>query len=217
MNKRRNSSYNRIELKMNKLGYDVDPMIFIYMRLISSVILFVILLFSVKYGYIVSPIVTIIYYFIIEYIVLDLSLMRRVNELENDALEYFPVFLLSLKGEGNIKKALIVSTDVVNNSLSNEFRRVLYNERMGKSLDESLLTLKKRIPSDYIVNMIISIIEANRMGNSITENINEQLRYIEDSKNKSILKSYRIIPFKMAIISIMFVFAILFLMILCNL
>ena len=56
--------YKRIENKFNLLGYTINPLVFIYMRLVSSIILFILLLF-IPYGYIVSPIVTFIYYFAI--------------------------------------------------------------------------------------------------------------------------------------------------------
>lgn len=207
--------YKRIENKFNLLGYTINPLVFIYMRLVSSIILFILLLF-IPYGYIVSPIVTFIYYFAIEYFVLNCSIKSRKSELEYDALEYFPIFLLSLNGERNIRKALVLSCNSVDNSLSNEFKRVLYDEKIGKSLDESLMLLKSRIPSEFITNIIVSIIEANRMGNSISDSVNIQLKYIEDKKNKRVLAYYRSIPLKMAIISMLFVFAILCLMILCN-
>lgn len=207
--------YKRIENKFNLLGYTINPLVFIYMRLVSSIILFILLLF-IPYGYIVSPIVTFIYYFAIEYFVLNCSIKLRKSELEYDALEYFPIFLLSLNGERNIRKALVLSCNSVDNSLSNEFKRVLYDEKIGKSLDESLMLLKSRIPSEFITNIIVSIIEANRMGNSISDSVNIQLKYIEDKKNKRVLAYYRSIPLKIAIISMLFVFAILCLMILCN-
>ena len=47
-------------------------------------------------------------------------------------------------------------------------------------------------------------------------NTSKTLKYIEDKKNKRVLAYYRSIPLKMAIISMLFVFAILCLMILCN-
>lgn len=208
--------YKRIEKKFNLLGYTISPLVFIYMRLISSIVLFVLLLF-ISYGYIVSPIVTFIYYFGIEYFVLNCSLKVRKSELESDALDFFPIFLLTINGERNIRKALVISCNTVDNSLSNEFKKVLYDEKIGKSLDESLMLLKTRIPSEFITNIIISIIESNRMGNSINDSVNIQLKYIENKKNKRLLAYYKSIPLKMAIISMLFVFAILSLMILCNL
>lgn len=210
------NSYNRIKDKLNKLGYNINPLIFIYMRLVSSLLLFIVLLFLVDYGYVVAPIVTVLYYILIEVVVLDFSIKVRVKEIEYDALEFMPIFLLSLKSGRNVKKSLIYTTDIVYNTLANEFKKVLYDEKIGKSLDEALMNLKLKIPSDLVVNMIVSIVEANRLGNNINDSINNQLSYIEDKKKKGILNSYKVVPLKMAIASVIFVFLVILLLTICS-
>jgi tight adherence protein C len=187
------------------------------MRLASSLILFIFLLFFSSYGYIVAPIVTVIYYYFIEYVILDIQIGKRKKELEDASLDYFPILLLCLNGSNNIKNAIVLTNEQVNNSLSKEFERVIRDVKIGKSLDESLTLLKDRIPSSFIINIIVNLIEANRMGNSISESIKDQLDYIEDKRKKKIIKYHRMMPFKVAIASIIFVFAMLFLLIFCSL
>ena len=210
-------SYKRISKKMKYAGMIVNPSIFVYMRLASSLILFIFLLFFSSYGYIVAPIVTIIYYYFIEYVILDIQIGKRKKELEECALDYFPILLLCLKGSNNVKKAISLTNEQVNNSLSKEFERVIRDVKIGKSLDESLTLLKDRIPSTFIINIIVNLIEANRMGNSISDSIKDQLDYIEDKRKKKIIKYHRMMPYKVAIASIIFVFAMLFLLIFCSL
>ncbi len=207
------NSYKRIKNKIDKLGYSINPLIFIYMRLISSLLLFIVLLFFVSYGYIISPIVTVLYYILVENIILDGSIKIRKNEIESDSVEFMPIFLLSLKSGRNIKKALYYTTEVVDNSLSSEFKRVLHDSKIGKSFDEALIQMKERIPSDLVNNMIVSIIEANRLGNNINDSINTQLSYIEEKKKRKILNTYRAIPIKIAIVSVIFVFLVLLLLV----
>ena len=210
-------SYKRISKKLKYAGMIVNPSIFVYMRLVSSLILFIFLLFFSSYGYIIAPIVAIIYYYFIEYVILDIQIDKRKKELENDALDYFPILLLCLKGSNNVKKAISLTNDQVKNSLSKEFDRVIRDVKIGKSLDEALTLMKDRIPSTFIVNVIVNLVEANRMGNSISESIKDQLDYIEDKRKKKIVKYHRMMPFKVAIASIIFVFAMLFLLIFCSL
>lgn len=210
-------SYKRISKKMKYAGMIVNPSIFVYMRLASSLILFIFLLFFSSYGYIVAPIVTIIYYYFIEYVILDIQIGKRKKELEECSLDYFPILLLCLKGSNNVKKAISLTNEQVNNSLSKEFERVIRDVKIGKSLDESLTLLKDRIPSTFIINIIVNLIEANRMGNSISDSIKDQLDYIEDKRKKKIIKYHRMMPYKVAIASIIFVFAMLFLLIFCSL
>ena len=210
-------SYKRISKKLKYAGMIVNPSIFVYMRLVSSLILFIFLLFFSSYGYIIAPIVAIIYYYFIEYVILDIQIDKRKKELENDALDYFPILLLCLKGSNNVKKAISLTNDQVKNSLSKEFDRVIRDVKIGKSLDEALTLMKDRIPSTFIVNVIVNLVEANRMGNSISESIKDQLDYIEDKRKKKIVKYHKMMPFKDAIASIIFVFAMLFLLIFCSL
>ena len=210
-------SYKRIDKKMKYAGMIVNPNIFILMRLASSLILLVFLLFFSSYGYIVGPIVTIIYYYFIEYVILDIQIGKRKQQLEEESLEYFPILLLCLNGSNNIKKAITLTNEQVNNSLSKEFERVIRNVKIGKSLDEALTLMKDRVPSTFIINIIVNLIEANRMGNSKSLSIKDQLDYIENKRKNKIIKYHKMMPFKVAIASIIFVFAMLFLLIFCSL
>lgn len=197
----------RLQKKLDLLGLGkVNAKTIIIFRFVSSIILFLILLFVSKVGYVLAPIITIIYYFLVEYLFIDLGIYYRGLKLEEDALEFFNVFSLSLKGGRNVKKAIALTTDVVDNDLSLEFKRVLNDLKVGKSLEEALLLLEGRIPSEGINNILINIREANRFGNDISDSIDKQLSLINDKQEKRIIKGYRVVPLYLTIISISFTF-----------
>jgi tight adherence protein C len=208
---------NSISKKMKLAGMTINYKIFIYMRLVSSAILFFLLLFFSTYGYLIAPIVTIIYYFFIEYVVLDVQIHKRKSILELDALDYFPILLLCLKGNNNVKNAITLTSRRIDSELSNEFKKVVGDVKLGKSLDESLILLKDRIPSTFICNIIVNLIEANRMGTSVSDSIIDQVEYINDKRKKKIVKYLSVMPLKVAIVSMAFVCAMLFLLIFCSL
>lgn len=208
---------NSISKKMKLAGMTINYKIFIYMRLVSSAILFFLLLFFSTYGYLIAPIVTVIYYFFIEYVVLDVQIYKRKSILELDALDYFPILLLCLKGNNNVKNAITLTSKRIDNELSNEFKKVVGDVKLGKSLDEALTLLKDRIPSTFICNIIVNLIEANRMGTSVSDSINDQIEYINDKRKKKIVKYLSVMPLKVAIVSMVFVCAMLFLLIFCSL
>ena len=54
------------------------------------------------------------------------------------------------------------------------------------------------------------------MGNSISNTIVDQLDYIEDKRRKKIIKYHRLMPLKVALVSIIFVFSILLFLIFCS-
>ncbi len=197
----------RLQKKLDLLGLGkVNAKTIIIFRFVSSIILFLILLLVSKVGYVLAPIITIIYYFLVEYLFIDLGIYYRGLKLEEDALEFFNVFSLSLKGGRNVKKAITLTTDVVDNDLSLEFKRVLNDLKVGKSLEEALLLLEGRIPSEGINNILINIREANRFGNDISDSIDKQLSLINDKQEKRIIKGYRVVPLYLTIISISFTF-----------
>lgn len=197
---------NRISRKLQLMGLHLNYKVFGYMRLVSTIILFIGLLFLSPYGYIVAPICALIYYFLLEYIILDLGIKRRKRLLESQANSFFRTFLLLLKSGRGIKNSLILTTSVLDNELSYEFRKELSNIKNGKTLEEGLSSLTERIPSLIINNIITSIIEASRYGNNVLESILLQLEYIKEIEEKRVLRSYRVVPYKAALLSLMFGF-----------
>ena len=200
-----NKMYKRIEKKINLANLKVKPMAFIYIRLIMTAIVFILLLVSSKYGYFIAPIVSIILYILFEYICLDKTIIERMELLEKDALEFFPIFNIVFKNGKSIKNAIEKTIEIVDNSLSEEFKLVLDNVNLGKSLDESLLNMSKRIPSIMVNNVITDLTESNRLGNNINESINLQLDLINEKRKKDYLTDLRIIPFRITIMFIIFV------------
>ena len=190
----------RVEKKINYLGLKMNYKVFIYMRLVSCFILFVMMLFLVDYGY------TIAYYVFFEFIILDLGIKKRCAILEREAIDFFPIFLISLRSGRNVKQALKMTTDIIDSTLSREFRLVLSHMAIGKSVDESLELLEKRIPSPILNNIVFSIREEARRGTAITDSVMTQLGYIKDNIKKGILNDYKKVPFLLAIASIVFVF-----------
>lgn len=197
---------NRISVKLKQLGLQMDYKIFVYMRLVSTALLFVGLLFLSPYGYFVAPITSLVYYFFLEFVILDLGIRKRAELFESQADLFFSTFLLLLRDDRNIKNALTMTTKVITNELSDVFKKVLRNVQVGKTLDEALQDLKDCMPSMVITNILVSIMEANRFGNPLNESISVQLQYIRDMRQKKIVRQYKVIPYKAALLSLVFGF-----------
>lgn len=204
----------RLENNFKYLGGKVNYKVFECFRLVTSVIIFGLVLIFFKYGFILAPICALIYYFLIYYLIIEKSIKLREAELEVDALEYFPIFLLSLKDGRNVKKAISVSTEIVDNNLSKEFKKVLNDVEIGKSLQEVLSLMQERIPSETIKTIIGFMIEANRVGTNIEDSVNTQLKYISLKRRNKIINRCKSTPLMMAIASIVFVLIIILILIL---
>ena len=212
-----NKMYKRIDKKISLANLKIKPMAYIYIRLIASVGVFLMFLVSNRLGYIFGPIAGIVFYLLFEYLTLDRSIIDRMDILEKDALEFFPIFVVIYKNGKSVKNAIEKCLEIVNNDLSKEFQLVLDNVNLGKSLDESLLNMNKRIPSIMVNNIITDLTESNRLGNNISDSINLQLGLINEKRKKNYLTDLRVIPFRITIVFIIFVLLLLGLLVLFSL
>lgn len=190
----------RITKKVNLLGIKLDPQVFIGFRFVTSFLLFIALFLIFDFGYIIAPIVTVFYYFLVETVFLDFNINRRAKEMENDAISYFPVFLISLRCSRSVKKSLDVTNKIVKNKLSYEFDKVLNDVTIGKSLQEALEMCIERMPSEIIVNILVSLIEADRLGNNIDKTVSIQLDYLKEVNKKKLLHNYSLISIKLVFV-----------------
>lgn len=195
----------RITKKVNLLGIKLDPQVFIGFRFVTSFLLFIALFLIFDFGYIIAPIVTVFYYFLIETVFLDFNINRRAKEMENAAISYFPVFLISLRCSRSVKKSLDVTNKIVKNKLSYEFDKVLNDVTIGKSLQEALEMCIERMPSEIIVNILVSLIEADRLGNNIDKTVSIQLNYLKECNKKKLLNTYSFVSFKLVAVFLVFI------------
>ena len=101
-------SINRIKKKTTLLGIynKIDPIDFMNFRLIGSLVIFFVTFLLSSYAYVVSPLLTVLFYFGLEYVILDLRIRKRSSKLDYEALFFFEVLTLSLETGRNLKGAL---------------------------------------------------------------------------------------------------------------
>jgi tight adherence protein C len=210
------ATINKYQKRINLLGYknSYDAVRFLNFRLVSSILLFFVLLYTLKFGYIISPIVTFLYFNVLAKVVIDMKVEKRANKLDKEAMYFFEVLTLSLETGRNLKTALELTANNIDSELSDEFRKALNEIKYGKGLNEALDDLKLRIPSDTINNIILNISQSNIFGNSIIETMYNQVDYIRDRqimKTKALINK---IPLKVSVVSVIFFIPLLLLLIL---
>lgn len=205
----------RINAKITSLrNYPFDEISFLNIRLITTLILFFITLLIFKAGYITSPIISLIYYYLFEYIFLDTLIIKRTNKLDREALTFFEILTLSLESGRNLEKALEITVQNVNSELSEEFKKTLFEVKFGKSLIEALEDTKKRIPSETINNIILNITQTNIFGNSIIDTMYSQIEFLREKQVLGIREQINKLPNKISIISVLFIVPIILLIVL---
>ena len=171
------SSIKALESKFNYLSYDkkIDINEFLTVRIILSLLIFIVSIYYFNSGYFIAPILTFLFYIFFEYICIDVKIKKRARKLESDAIFFFEVLNLTIQSERNLKLCISITSKSIDSDLSTEFKRMLDEVGYGKSLTEGLRDLMKRIPSKSVCNVILNIIEAKEFGNSIEGALTNQI------------------------------------------
>lgn len=207
---------NKYQKKIDLLGYKdtYNAVIFLNIRFLTTILIFFMILYISKLGYIIAPVISIIYFNVLPRIVIDRKVSERADRLDNDAMYFFEVLTLSLETGRNLKTALEITSESIDSELSYEFRQSLREVRYGKSLNEALENLKLRIPSDTINNIILNISQSNIFGNSIIDTMYNQIDYIRDKQILNAKAKISKIPLKVSVISVIFFIPLILLLIL---
>lgn len=206
----------KIEKKIDFLstGFKLNAIEFLNVRLITSIIVFLVSVYVFDYGYIIGPIITIIYYNLFEKILLDSKIKQRKDNLEIEAIHFFEVLTLSLETGRNLEEAIRVTTSSMDGILSKEFKEVLRETKFGKSLKESLLDLQRKIPSESINNIILALAESNIYGSSIINTMYNQVDYLREKRKLEVKAEISKIPVKISVISVFFFIPLILLIVL---
>lgn len=206
----------KIETKIKLLGVSskYDALTFLNIRLITSILIFLIILINYKYGYIFSIIIVILYYYLFEKILLDDKINKRRKKLNVEAIYFFEVLTLSLQTGRNLVEAISITTNSIDSELSLEFEEALRETKYGKSLNESLNDMQSKIPSDSINNIILALTQANIYGSSIIDTMYNQVDYLRERRKLEVKAAISKVPTKISIISVFFFIPLILLIIL---
>ena len=187
---------------------------FMNFRLLTSIMIFLISFFTINNGPILSPIITVLWYILVNYFMIDLPLRKRERKLNNESYYYFEVLTLALESGRNLENAIKMACKYIDSEISSEFKETLKQVNYGKSLAESLSLMSNRIPSLTINNIILNMQQSNLFGNSIIETMYNQLDFLKDKQIMDIKAQINKIPNKISIFSVLFFIPLILLIIL---
>ncbi len=202
-----NKSYIEKQKKKVKLlgtGDKTNAYDLILVRLVTTILLFILCFVTFNYGYIIAPIAAFVYYFFFTAVTIDDKLKKRTIKLESEAMHFFEVLTLSLETGRNLVEAIDVTTMNVSGILSSEFKEAVREVSFGKSLNEALNDMQYRIPSDTINNIILSLTESNLYGNSIIKNLYNQIDFLREKRKMEVKGRISKVPILISVISVFF-------------
>lgn len=195
---------SKLEKKIKLLGINYDARVFNILRTILAIILFLYLVFSIKVGYIIAPIVAILFYVLCEYVIIDLPLKKKNIETEKEGIDYVSALLLNLKNGKSVKTSIKNSSRVIKGNLSKEFAKVLSDIKIGLTIDEALNDLCEKVPSIYIQNIIIDLKENTKYGTKILDSVEWQLEAMEQHYEETVIGKKKMLPIKLCLNTILF-------------
>ncbi len=207
---------NNFIKKVNLLGMKrkLDPYNTIILRAITTFIIFVIILYNYDYGYIWAPVGGCVYYILFNQLFINKKIKKRGIKLENEAMHFFEVLTLSLETGRNLVEAIDVTTSNVMGDLSDEFKEAVREVSFGKSLNEALTDMQLRIPSENVNNIVLSLTQANLYGNSIIDNLYNQIDYLREKRKLEVKGRISKVPVYISVISVFFFIPLLLMIVL---
>ena len=212
----REKDIKKVEAKINQFGISkkFDAEYFMNIRFYSSIVIFFLIFLFVDNGALLSPIITVIWYYFVGYYMIEIPLKKRERKLDKEAYYYFEVLTLALESGRNLENAIKMACKYIDSEISDEFKETLKQVNFGKSLTESLAVMSLRIPSMSINNIILNIEQSNLFGNSIIETMYNQLDFLKEKQVMDIKAEINKIPNKISIFSVLFFIPLVLLIIL---
>ncbi|MBR2588426.1 MAG: type II secretion system F family protein [Bacilli bacterium] len=192
--------------------YDLEK--FCKHRILLTITIFILLILFAKHGYLVAPFASILFYHLFYYFNITKKLEKKSLRLEHESLYFFEILTLTLESGRNLEEALKVTCHNVNSEISDEFQKALDEVKYGKSLNEALNDMKRRMSSDTIDNIILNIIQTTEFGNSILDTLYNQVDFLREKQILEIKKQINKIPNKVSIISVIFIVPLIMVLIL---
>lgn len=212
----RQAEITKIDEKISLLGDRArfNAIEFLNFRLLFTIVCFVATLSLTNPGYIYAPIIALVVHYGVYYLLITLPIKKRSEQLDREALQFFEILTLTLESGRNLESSLEVTVFNVHSELSNEFKRALMEIKFGRSLMEALESMKLRIPSETVNNIILNITQTNMFGNRILDTMYNQIDFLRDKQILEIKGQINKIPNKISIISVVFIVPLILLLIL---
>ena len=197
------STIEKYDKKIKSLGSysKISVTNFLVSRLFIEIILFISLLLIPKYGLLIAIIVTLIFHFLYEYLLIDESIKYRDNYIYDEALIFFTKLKLSIIKTNDLKKSLEVLLKNDNSLFVKDLRKSFNKNKYNNDLSLIFNDMLKRINNQDIIVSLIDLKETNNYLPTIDKIINE----LEEKDILLSREKYKKIPFTLSIVSISFI------------
>lgn len=197
----------------NKTTYVSDLSLY-FLVIVIALVVSIVFCYHKFYLILILPIAVALLF---EFMYYDVRLAKRKELLNKEALFFFQILSLTLESGNNLKGAIELTTSSISNELSLEFKKALSDITMGSTMNEALLDLEKRIPSEVISNIILNLTESSVYGSDMIKSLNTQIDYLNNKLVLSVREQINKMPIKISVVSVLLFIPIILLIILSPL
>ena len=203
---------NKLEKKLMLAKSKRTPTIFLVERIALTIAIFLIInAISLIW---LAVTISFIFYIFYETIFLDSLIKKRIQKLDQEGLYFFELLILSLESGNGLEKSIELVSNNIKSELSNEFKKVINEMKFGKTLPEALHSMQKRIPSEGVNNILLSISNTSSLGTKLNEILKNQIDFLRKSNFLKLKEEINKIPVKISVISVVLILPLILLLIL---
>jgi len=192
---------DKMDKKIKKLNNNLTLNTFLKGRIIIEIILFIGLLLIPIYGLYLSILITLLFHYLYEDILINSPLIKKDKQMYEDVYYFLKIYSISLDSNYDPYEAFIYTSNIISNTFTKEVKK-LKKEKLD------YYTFIKKVNMIIPEDININIDSLNKK--EVKKEINKLLDIL-DNNNKIKIQNYiNNIPLKVIIISIIFLTLVIF-------
>ncbi len=190
----------KIKNKIDRLGYHapLNYVKFTRIRFLTTLFLFIYLLFILTKDYFYAPIITILYYNLFRVVLVDWPLNIYIARYEREAIRFFELVKLSLTKGNNIENALELTAKYFNSELSYAYIAALIEVKFGKSLVEAINDME--LPSSIVKNALVSLTKKELKSKNKLEVMDNVIEVLKNNADIEMQKRINKVPLQVLVV-----------------
>ncbi|MFD4703914.1 type II secretion system F family protein [Gottfriedia sp. NPDC058432] len=139
---------------------------------------------------------------------------QRIKEINKNMADFFDTVNLLIEAGMGLDASIAVVCQKMKGPITEEFRQMLEDMKLGKSRREAFYELRKRVPSDTFQSIITSLIQADQLGIGMAKVLRNLTTRIREQRREAAREQAMKAPIKMLFPMVFFIFPALFIVIL---
>lgn len=168
----------KLQVQLSSAYWKITDVEYILIRVLAVILSF--LLGWLIFGNVMAGIFLVAVAFLVPTMLLDRAIARRQKQFHEQLLDMLTLIKGSVQAGYGLMQALNLAVEEVPPPASEEFGRVLYEVRLGLSLEDALFNLAERMESDDLQIVVTAIIINDQVGGNLTTVLESTVTTIRD-------------------------------------